>query len=332
MSGTTDEATDVSPPDESGTREKYDFEVADLDVAVRDLLQIVEERGETHTSELRKGTGMGRGRLKYRMDKLEERGIVTQELKRPDEGGQEMRHLQLTEKGREALDAGLLADITDVNTNVANLRVRVSELERDVRKKADDHMAKHYAEVRDDEVLREVEPRIEDVEAGLADTEDTAETARSLAEERTATLADRLDGVEADTEERLAALEAVDADDRLDDLEERVEELEDSTSSDHQELAKVRRKVKANTRAREERDRELAALRERLDEEHEAREEALSEAQRVGEKAKDRGERARKKARDARHSVRGLESDVAELREAVEALEDEVDGGGLLPW
>lgn len=325
MSGTTDEVGESGGPERSGPRREYDFEIADLDGATRDMLQLIDEHGEAHTSMLRKGTGLDRGRLKYRMDKLTDRGVVHEELKEPEEGGQEMRHLRFTEAGAEAVEAGLLEDILDVNTNVANLRVRVSDLERDVRKKAEDHMAKHYAEVRDDELRADLGARIEDVEADLAAAEEAVDEVRAGAKDRTATLAERLDSVEADTEERLAALEATEADDRLDDLEERADATDNEIAKVQREMKKLRRRiddVEAGGRTRKE---ALGRLHERVAEEREEREAAVEEVAETATSAKSA-------ATSGRRDVSKLRDEVEELREALERLDEERDRGGLLPW
>jgi chromosome segregation ATPase len=336
MSGTTDEASEEALADEDGPRQKYNFEVADLDGTVRDLLQLVEERGETHTSALRKGTGLDRGRLKYRMDKLEERGLVSQEVKRPDAGGQEMRHLALTEKGREAIEAGLLADITDVNTNVANLSQRVAELERDVDKKVDDYVAQHYADAGDEEVRQEITPRIESVETGLAEVEEATADAQSLADRRTSALADRLDDLEADTDTRLADLEDAHADERLDELETRVAGLEAAFRWLHETVGELSDRVEENRETLTQHNYARERVERAVEEEEAARKAAIAEAR----------EELKQEVQDTNETVRNLDRRTGRLKAMIQEIRSELrerfgpageqgsddDGDGLLPW
>jgi chromosome segregation ATPase len=291
MSGSADDGNAVATGPNG-----YGFEVGDLDAPVRDILQVLDEDddGEAHTTTLRKATGLTRGRLKYRMDKLEERGLVTQEKKRPDEGGQIRRHLALTETGRAALEDGLLRDLTDAAANVADLRLRVADVESRLADAASKDQARRYAEVRDDDLRRDLENRLEGVETTLSKTRrwvSAGEDRIANIESEVSTVDDRLADVATDTEARLDELEDAEAGRRLAELEERVATVESR-------LGELADRIEAVEGGGESRERDLQGLHERVNDDEER--------------------------------LVDLEAEVEELRTALEARDD--DRNGLLPW
>lgn len=108
----------------------HPFDLTGLDAGSREMLRTMYRHGgEATTSTLREEAGLSRNQVNYRYRKLHERDLVETWKARPADGSQEQTHARLTDLTRDAIDDGLLDDITDAHTNLQQLRADLSALE-----------------------------------------------------------------------------------------------------------------------------------------------------------------------------------------------------------
>lgn len=196
---------------------------AELDGETRDMLSLLAE-GERNTSTIREETGMSRQKVNRRLDRLEERGVVSNEIKPPEAGGQPQRHARLTDRGEEAIEADLLEKIHDTNTNIGHVRDRIDAIEQRLDHAATTEYVDENLERRFRLDFKRLERNIETLESDVERAQRTAEDARKAtgrrageAEERVESVASRLDDRFDALDSRLDSLEA--AGGTLDDLD-----------------------------------------------------------------------------------------------------------------
>lgn len=108
----------------------YPFDLAGLDAGSREMLRTMYRRGgEATTSTLREEAALSRNQVNYRYRKLRERDLVETWKARPADGSQKQTHARLTDLARDAIDDGLLDDITDAHTNLRQVRADLTALE-----------------------------------------------------------------------------------------------------------------------------------------------------------------------------------------------------------
>lgn len=108
-----------------------DLELHDFGAADREFLRAVHEEGEARTSDIR-GYGLERQQIHYRYDSLTEDGLI--EVSRvglEDHDGRKQNVATLSDLGKQLVEAGLLDEVTDSNTNLEELKRRFERLRED---------------------------------------------------------------------------------------------------------------------------------------------------------------------------------------------------------
>lgn len=116
-----------------------------LDEKSRDMLYSIENNGgSANTTEIRRETGLKNSAVRYRYDKLEERGLISTHIDESatPEGVAGVNVAELTEEGYEAISKGITAEPaqeraevepSDNYSEIKELRDRVHSLEQDLR-------------------------------------------------------------------------------------------------------------------------------------------------------------------------------------------------------
>lgn len=149
----------------------YDFSAAD-----REFLRAVAEEGEANTSDIR-GYGLKRQQIHYRYRTMEEDGLITVErVGVDDHDGRKQNVATLTELGEQLVDAGLLEEVADSNTNLEEIVRRFEKLRED----AGESLQRADRNVRKlGERLDSFEERLGNIEERLIRLENASETRTS---------------------------------------------------------------------------------------------------------------------------------------------------------
>lgn len=213
---------------------KYSFQIADLDGECRDILRaIFEADGQATTPFIQKQAAVGRQQTHYRLDKLEERGLVSTYTAKPEGGGQAVTHATLSDEGREAIEAGLLEDITDANASLKQLRQEIEELRGEVEQKADRGDLGWELDALSND-LRDLQREVKVVDS-REDLDDLQESVAAIGD-RVDRLANNLATIESELETVRGELGERATDERVtesvDTLNEKIEALRDEVDTD----------------------------------------------------------------------------------------------------
>lgn len=159
----------------------HDLELADFTAADRDFLRALVEEEEATTSAIR-SYGLKRKQIHYRYDSLADDGLIeVDKVGLENHDGRKQNAATLTDLGEQLVDAGLVEEVTDPNTNLEEMNRRIDravdsltgEVNAAVKDLNQDYRQTHHRVSNFEARLDKIENRLGRIENALQTTPST---------------------------------------------------------------------------------------------------------------------------------------------------------------